>query len=176
MWTSSCLLCHLSISSSSFGIQKNSWIHAPLLCAGPIHNRSVNRWCQVHFSLHLPCENKKELGIYHVFVNEVYSFYKQCLRKYLVFLNWQLMSALASLEKSEEYLVFLNWRLCRHCLQNEWSLSNLFILPKAKCVWEWLPSLSCWKPSIQRFFFSADSKIPRILSEKGGNSQGLKYL
>ena len=41
-----------------------------------------------------------------------------------VFINWQLMSALASLERfGEENLVFINWRLCRHCLQNEWPLT-----------------------------------------------------
>ena len=54
---------------------------------------------------------------------KVHSCFKQCLHKYLVFLYWQLMSALASLERfGEEYLVFLKWRSCRHCLQNEWPL------------------------------------------------------
>ena len=54
---------------------------------------------------------------------KVHSFCKQCLHKDLVFINWQLMSALASLERfGEEDLVFINWRSCRHCLQNEWPL------------------------------------------------------
>ena len=49
-------------------------------------------------------------------VPKVHSFCKQCQHKYLVFLNWELMSALASLERfGEEYFVFLNWRSCRHC-------------------------------------------------------------
>ena len=43
------------------------------------------------------------------------------------FINLQLMSALASLEKfGEEDLVFINWRSCRNCLQNEWSLEQMF--------------------------------------------------
>ena len=51
-------------------------------------------------------------------------FCKQCLQKDLVFINWQLMLALASLERlGEKDLVFINWRSSRLCLQNEWSLS-----------------------------------------------------
>ena len=56
-------------------------------------------------------------------IAKVHSFCKLCLHKDLVFINWQLMSALASLERfGEENLVFINWRSCRHCLQNEWPL------------------------------------------------------
>ena len=54
---------------------------------------------------------------------KVHSFCKQCLHKDLVFINWQLMSAMASLERfGEEDVIFINWRSCRHCLQNEWPL------------------------------------------------------
>ena len=57
---------------------------------------------------------------------KVHSLCKQWLHKCFVFLNWQLMSALASLERfGEEYLVFINWSLCRHCLQNEWPLESV---------------------------------------------------
>ena len=57
--------------------------------------------------------------------SKVHSFGKQCLHKYLVFLNWQLMSALASLEMfGKEYLVILNGWSCRRCLQNEWPLDT----------------------------------------------------
>ena len=56
------------------------------------------------------------------------SIHSVFLHKYLVFLNLQLMSALASLERfSEEYLFFINWRLWRHCLQNQWLLVNLIV-------------------------------------------------
>ena len=45
----------------------------------------------------------------------------------LVFINWQLMSALASLERfGEEDHFFINWRSCRHCLQSEWPLDSRF--------------------------------------------------
>ena len=51
------------------------------------------------------------------FVNSVH--------KDLVSINWQLMSALASLDRfGEGDLVFINQRSCRHCLQNEWPLVN----------------------------------------------------
>ena len=59
-------------------------------------------------------------------LTKVHSFCKQCLHKDLVFINWQLMSALASLERfGEEDIVFINWRSCRHCLQNEWPLRSI---------------------------------------------------
>ena len=57
------------------------------------------------------------------FVNSV------CTSMYLVFLNWQLISALAILERfGDEYLVLLNWRSCRHCLRNKWPLGYFFSL------------------------------------------------
>ena len=60
-------------------------------------------------------------------ITKVHSFCKQCLHKDLVFINWQLMSALASLERfDEEDLVFINLRSCRYCLQNEWPLSMYY--------------------------------------------------
>ena len=58
-------------------------------------------------------------------MTKVHSFCKQCLHKYLVFLNWQLMSDLASLERfGEEYLVFLNWRSCRHWPLVRFEITN----------------------------------------------------
>ena len=56
---------------------------------------------------------------------KVHLIRKQCLHKDLVFINWRLMSALASLKRfGEEDFVFINWRSCRHCLQNE-SIRNM---------------------------------------------------
>ena len=58
---------------------------------------------------------------------KVHSFCKQCLHKDLVFINWQLMSALASLERvGEEDLAFINCRSCITCLPNEWPLANIY--------------------------------------------------
>ena len=57
---------------------------------------------------------------------KVHSLCKQCLHKDLVFINWQLMLALASLDRfGEEVLISINWRSCRHCLQNKWPLEDL---------------------------------------------------
>ena len=53
------------------------------------------------------------------------------------------MSALASLERfGEEDLVFINWRSCRHCLQNEWPLTDqaapdLLTTPLNKITLHW---------------------------------------
>ena len=57
-------------------------------------------------------------------VTKVHSLSIQlCTR--IVFINWQLMSALASLERfGEEDPFFINWRSCRHCLQSEWPLGR----------------------------------------------------
>ena len=50
------------------------------------------------------------------------------LHKDLVLINWQLMSALASLERFGECNpFFINWRSCRHCLQSEWPLISYFL-------------------------------------------------
>ena len=59
---------------------------------------------------------------------KIHSFCKQCLHKYLVFLNWQLMSALASLESLVRSTLFLNWRSWRQCLQNEWPLKSILLI------------------------------------------------
>ena len=57
------------------------------------------------------------------------------LHKDLVFINGQLMSALASLERfGEEDPFFINWRSCRYCLQSEWALHGLGIFMCQKIV------------------------------------------
>ena len=50
-------------------------------------------------------------------------FLNSVITKDLVFINGQLISSLASLDRfGEEDIVFINWRLCKHCLQSEWPL------------------------------------------------------
>ena len=78
------------------------------------------------------------LGWFHlIFIFLLIFFLRQIIqwmRKYLevlkfnkdfVFVNWQLMSALTSLER---ILFFIKWRSCKHCLQSEWPLMNNMLL------------------------------------------------
>ena len=51
------------------------------------------------------------------------------LHKDLDFIKWQLMSALARLQRfGEKDPFFKKWRSCRNCLQSDWALVNALIL------------------------------------------------
>ena len=54
----------------------------------------IHNFNNTNFNTLMPCMQKR--------LDKVHSFCKQCLHKYLVFLNRQLMSALASLERFGE--------------------------------------------------------------------------
>ena len=91
-------------------------------CLYPLNCIRLHRFGKLNYLVGRPFSEGKLL----LLKAKVHSFCKQCLHKYLVFINWQPKSALASLERfGKEYLVLLNWRSCRHCLQNEWPLIGL---------------------------------------------------